>query len=332
MLLSYFITTTSLSSSSPSRRNFLKIGAGVVGGAVVASAVAVPLYLNQGASDTSTMSSLQSQLAGAQSSLAAANQHVTTLQGQVNTASQQVSSLQSQNSALQAQSDTVTGFLYLSNAEQSLLEAVAETIIPSDSNGPGATEAGVIYFIDRQMASDYGASGTMYMEGPFVQQGLSGPITVGGITYPNGTPTHRVNAGTHYQYAMNMRFFFHYGLQALQNYAVGAYGGNFETLTAAQQTEVLQDLWNNKPAQANFNNIVPADFAFELFFLVWSGFLMDPLYGGNRNMVGWSYVGFNGANFGNFYNEGHTAIQLMVATTPTRLQPASLSQLQKGSP
>jgi hypothetical protein len=59
---------------------------------------------------------------------------------------------------------------------------------------------------------------------------------------------------------------------------------------------------------------------------------MDPLYGGNRGMVGWTYTGFNGVNQGNFYGEGHTVQELMVATTPTRLQPASLAQFQKGSP
>ena len=35
---------------------------------------------------------------------------------------------------------------------------------------------------------------------------------------------------------------------------------------------------------------------------------------------------------GNFYGEGHTSQELMVATTPTRLKPASLAQLQGNNP
>jgi hypothetical protein len=46
-------------------------------------------------------------------------------------------------------------------------------------------------------------------------------------------------------------------------------------------------------------------------------------------MVGWTYTGFNGVNFGNFYGEGLDQKALMVATTPTRLKPASLAQYQQ---
>jgi hypothetical protein len=45
-------------------------------------------------------------------------------------------------------------------------------------------------------------------------------------------------------------------------------------------------------------------------------------------MVGWKYVAFNGTNQGNMYGEGLTVKQLMVATTPTRLQPSTLAQFQ----
>ena len=48
------------------------------------------------------------------------------------------------------------GYLTLSTTEQSLLSAMAETLIPNDGNGPDAAAAGVVYFIDRQLASDYG--------------------------------------------------------------------------------------------------------------------------------------------------------------------------------
>jgi len=108
-----------------------------------------------------------------------------------------------------------------------------------------------------------------------------------------------------------------------------AYGGNFETLSAANQLAALTDLANNKPT--SFNGLVPSDFFNEVFFMTWCGFLMDPLWGGNQGMVGWELTGFNGVNMGNFYGEGMTTKQLMVSTTPTRLKPASLAQFQAAS-
>jgi gluconate 2-dehydrogenase gamma chain len=239
-------------------------------------------------------------------------------------------SAQSQAGGLQLALDQVRALTTLSVSEQSVLEAVVETIIPSDSNGPGAREAGVLYFIDQQLNQQYGRSGNMFMEGPWVPANTTGSVTVDNITYSGGTANVRQGAGTRFQYVWNMREFWRIGLQALAAYANSAYGGNFETLSAANQLKCLQDLWANKPTA--FNDIVPADFAYELTWMSWAGFLMDPVYGGNRNMVGWQYVGFNGTNQGNFYGEGHTVKELMVATTPTQLQPASLGQFQKGSP
>lgn len=185
----------------------------------------------------------------------------------------------------------------------------------------------------------------MYMQGPFVQHGVTTPVTVdgtaytaangnaytvGGTTYSAGTMATVLDDGQNYQYDMNLRAFWHDGLLALEAYASSAYGGDFETLSAVNQVKCLQDLYNNVPT--NFSNIVPQDFFYEVFSLVWSGFLMDPMYGGNKGMVGWLLTGFNGLNMGNFYGEGMTTKQLMLSTTPVILKPASLGQYQKGSP
>ena len=238
----------------------------------------------------------------------------------------QNSSIKNQLTNVQTRVKTLVGFVSLSVTEQSLLEKIVETIIPTDAD-PGAKEAGVIYFIDRQLAGDYGQSANMFMDGPFVPPGQTGSITVGSQTYSAGSPKVRVGAGTNYQYPLNLREFWRVGLVALQAYANSAYGGNFETLSSANQLLLLQDLWGNKPT--SFGNILPSDFAYELVFMTWAGFLMDPIYGGNQNMVGWKYTGFNGVNFGNFYGEGLDQRTLMVATAPTRLQPASLAQYQQ---
>jgi Gluconate 2-dehydrogenase subunit 3 len=341
--------------SKTTRREFLKFGLAAAGSALAASAVEIPLLSDQ-------YSSVKNQLNTATSQLTTANQQVASLKSRVN---------------------SMVGFVSLSINEQALLEPVVETIIPSDSTGVGAKEAGVIYFIDRQLGSEYGFSANMFMDAPHIPPNIAASSTTplkvnpslawaflklpsgayspaggGGsanaLSYTGGSQTYnaggtaytvnygitaspRVGSGINYQYPMNMREFWRVGLAALQTYSNKAYGGNFQTLSSANQLLALQDLWANKPKTSyatsddltGFSNILPSDFAYELTFMTWAGFLMDPIYGGNQNMVGWDYVGYNGVNFGNFYGEGLSQKTLMVASSPTKLKPASLAQYQQ---
>jgi len=303
---------------------------------------------------------LNSQLSSTQASLTSANGQISSLQsavtsanGQVTSLQSQVTSLNSQASSLQGSVDSQAAFLTLNVTEQTELLAIASAIIPTDSTGPGATTAGVAYFIDHQLKGLYGHAGNVFMDSPHIPANTTGPITVNDfegnpVTYTGATVTFnvgstsykvvypatgnvRVGAGTRYQYLWDMREYWRLGLEGIETYATAAYGGAFETLSAANQTACLTDLWNNKPTLAQFNDILPSDFAYELFFMVWNGFGMDPVYGGNWNMVGWKYYGFNGVNMGNFFNEGLTTKEIMVMTKPVTLNPVSLGQFQKGS-
>lgn len=283
------------------RRGFLKIvGAGIVG-AAAATALEYPIINSRG-------------------------EEINTLNGQVTSLNQQAQQNQNQIQDLNLQLNMDKCFTALGFDEQVIVEAIAETIIPTDASGPGAKEAGVIYFIDRQLSGDYGKNANMYNKSPFVMPGQSGPITVDGVTYPQGTPSVPYNAGSQYQYSIQLREFWRAGLIATQAYSQSAYGGKFETLGADQRLQVLKDLYDNKPT--SFNDIRPRDFFGELIFMTWSGFLMDPLYGGNRGMVGWKHVGFNGTNYGSLYGEGLKVTDLMVSNKPIRLQPTSLGQWQ----
>ena len=230
------------------------------------------------------------------------------------------------NQAQNIQSQVEQAFITLGLTEQTEVEAIVETIIPTDSNGAGAKEAGVIFFIDHQLAGEYGNNARMYMKGPFVPAGQSGSITVDGITYSGGTAS-QIFSGPQYQYNMSLREFWRTGLAALETYSNSAYGSNFENLNATQKTLVLTDLYNNTPT--SFSNILPKDFFGELMFMTWSGFFMDPVYGGNNGMVGWQLTGFTGADYGDSFNNGRDVMKLMVASSPTRYPPHSMGQLQK---
>jgi gluconate 2-dehydrogenase gamma chain len=53
--------------------------------------------------------------------------------------------------------------------EAKIVAAACERIFPSDENGPGAKEAGVIIYIDRQLAGPYGRDELRYTKGPFIE-------------------------------------------------------------------------------------------------------------------------------------------------------------------
>jgi gluconate 2-dehydrogenase gamma chain len=58
---------------------------------------------------------------------------------------------------------------FFTGAEARVVIAACECIFPADESGPGATEAGVVVYIDRQLAGPYGRDGHRYTKGPFVE-------------------------------------------------------------------------------------------------------------------------------------------------------------------
>ena len=311
---------SSAKTTDTNRRSFLKyVAAGAVG-VGIASAVEIPVLSNMVTGENIDLQQAQTQLQDA-------NNKINQLNSQIQSDTSQINSLQSNVSDLQGQIDSITAIKEFSVNEQKIVEALVETIIPSDSNSPGAKEAGVIYFIANQVGSDYGNNARMYMQPPFIRAGTAGPLIVDGITYSEGSPDVPWSGGQQYQYNLTLRDFWRYGLEAMQKYSNSIFGQNFENLTDSQRTLILQDLNDNKPT--DFNGIVPKDFLQEVIFMTWSGFLMDPMYGGNINMVGWTYTGFTGANMGDSFNSGRDTRALMVADKPTRFAPHSLGQYQK---
>jgi gluconate 2-dehydrogenase gamma chain len=66
--------------------------------------------------------------------------------------------------------DTVKAPLRFFTAEEArAIQAASERIFPTDESGPGATEAGVIVYIDRQLAGPYGKDKYRYTKGPWIQ-------------------------------------------------------------------------------------------------------------------------------------------------------------------
>jgi gluconate 2-dehydrogenase gamma chain len=79
-----------------------------------------------------------------------------------------VYSLDPKDSRTLAQGKTVSIPLrFFDETEALIVAAAASRIFPNDDSGPGAREAGVVIYIDRQLAGPYGRDAHRYTEPPF---------------------------------------------------------------------------------------------------------------------------------------------------------------------
>ena len=160
-------------------------------------------------------------------------------------------------------------FLTLSATEAAFLSAAADTMIPADELSPSGTECGVVTFIDRQLAGAYGAAAKMYRSGPFRR----------------GKPEQG------YQLPLTPRQYFATGIAAANEWARKTYGKEFDRLTPSDQMSALSAM---EHGTAQFENFSAHAFFVRLHAVAMEGFFSDPMYGGNRNKVSWTMLGFPG--------------------------------------
>ena len=156
--------------------------------------------------------------------------------------------------------------------EAAFVDAAVSRLIPADENGPGAKEAGVTYYIDGQLAGDYGRAATWYMQGPFVTD--KGPDF--GYQIPQ-TPAEA----------------YRQAIPGTDAWCVANHQGKlFAALAPELQDEVLRGL---EEGHITLPGIDGKTFFGLLLENTYEGFWADPAYHGNRNMVGWTLIGFPGA-------------------------------------
>ena len=176
-----------------------------------------------------------------------------------------------------------------------ILSAATERIFPKNDNGPGAIELGIPYFIDKQLAGSWGNNAKEYMRGPFIQnlqvqdqdrdQDSQGPNT----ETQSPTPTPR------YQTRLNRSEVFTQGLRKLDSVAQEKFELKFVDADANQQDEILQMFENNEVDLAGVN----AETFFNLLLKVTiEGAYADPVYGGNKDMMGWRMKEYPGPRMG----------------------------------
>ena len=166
---------------------------------------------------------------------------------------------------------------FLTADEKRFLDAAVERLIPGDASGVGARDAGVVTFLDRQLAGPYGMARTWYLRGP----------------WPSGTKQQG------YQSRMNPSEMYRAAIRDIQAWCRQHHGKPFESLSVKEQDAVLHGLDSGDIK-------LPSVASQEYFTILWNntqqGYLADPMYGGNHDFAGWKLVGFPGPRY-NYTNE-----------------------------
>src|SRR5262249_43598782 len=170
--------------------------------------------------------------------------------------------------------------LTLTATEAAFVTAAVDTIIPADELSPAGSDCGIVTFIDRQLASDWGGGAKMYRSGPF----------------------HKGKPEQGYQLALTPRQFFQTGITEANNWSKKNYGKELDRLSQSDRVAALKAM---EVGKADFASLGSHAFFSALLSLTMEGFFSDPAYGGNRDCVSWKMLGFPGlpATYANRFEE-----------------------------
>jgi gluconate 2-dehydrogenase gamma chain len=160
---------------------------------------------------------------------------------------------------------------YFRPGEWEFVLAAVSRLIPAEGAGPGAIEACVPEFIDRQMELPYGHGAYFYLRGPFRPES---PAALG------------------YQLRYTPREVYRLGIEDANAAARQAHGMDFARMDSAAQDSFLQSM---EKAQFEFPRVPASALFSQLLENTREGYFSDPIYGGNRDMVAWRWIGFPGA-------------------------------------
>jgi gluconate 2-dehydrogenase gamma chain len=196
---------------------------------------------------------------------------------------------------------------YFTDFQAITVEVIAERIIPANGSDAGATEAGVVYYIDRSITG----------------------------------------------FSSNLQRIYRLGLRELERYCDQRYSTQFHELDAERQDEIIRhllgpeileptsppdggtfpDLVNDQTREDGHKHFgystatINEDLLHRLFAVIREhtveGYFCDPIYGGNRNTVGWKLVGFPGAQW------GYTAEQMKPGFDASTIVIKTLSDLRR---
>lgn len=176
--------------------------------------------------------------------------------------------------------------LFFTQHEWNTVEAIAARIIPTDHD-PGAKEARAVVFLDRYL------SGINYI---FASADGSGFLEI------DGKHAHSWRARI-----SDLQKVYHEGLQLVDEVSIHNYSKKFISLDDNLQDAILVEVSGQpKPGAVNLGTTEAATTFFQfvsddglpfwpaICLHVKQGFYADPVYGGNKNHMGWKVIGFDG--------------------------------------
>jgi gluconate 2-dehydrogenase gamma chain len=142
---------------------------------------------------------------------------------------------------------------FFNDEDAATIAAFAERLMPGAKGISGATDAGVLNYIDLALAGAYS----------------------------------------------DQQDFYRRGLAALETYCQQTHKLSFARLPASRQDEVIKAVEEGKAS--GFSWPTSSAFFHTVRTHTMEGMFADPLYGGNKDFVGWQLVGFPGTQL--FYTE-----------------------------
>jgi gluconate 2-dehydrogenase gamma chain len=164
---------------------------------------------------------------------------------------------------------------FLNESERRFLLAAVERLIPADEKWPDAAEAGVVNYIDLQMAGQWGKGELLYRHGPFRK----------------GTPSQG------YQLEYTPAELFRRSILAIDKH-FSVQGKLFDQLSPAEKDAYLTRL---EKGNIDLDGVPSNTFFDFLLKHTVEGFFSDPIYGGNKNKIAWKMIGFPGA-YSDYYD------------------------------
>jgi gluconate 2-dehydrogenase gamma chain len=167
-----------------------------------------------------------------------------------------------------------SAYVFFSPAEALFIEAAVARLIPNDEVGPGGVEAGVPFFLDRQLAGRFGQGDHYFLGGP----------------WPKGTPEQG------YQSRFSPAQLYRAAILAIDQYVGGNFNGAaFSKIATGDQDKVLKGL---ESGDIQLDGGVDSKTFFGMLLQnTKEGYFSDPIYGGNKNMAAWKMIGFPGAHY-----------------------------------
>ena len=151
-------------------------------------------------------------------------------------------------------------WVFFTDDEARWTAAVADVFIPQDEF-PSASQAGVVDFIDFQMATAYGAGEGLYLDPPFPAGAL---------------------AEQGYQLEFTPAQLLRQGIEQARRL------GDIATMDAPARADHVEEM--------SKRDDITGTLIAELWKLTKQGYFADPIYLGNHDYAGWRMVGFPGAH------------------------------------